>query len=106
MAMYEWKDIGSAAEQERCMREACFLGPWSLEIVESGWFEMMPDEQVAVWDVHIYQWNQGEMEYKIVFETKTSFTNRDLAKSHAEDWYACNVLFDKVVLGEDSGHVE
>lgn len=100
---YLWKCVGSAGEQERRMERACFLGPYALRIVETGWRSDDAGGHEPVWTGIVMKWDQQHMQYDEHYKTKTEFGLAEACQNHLEDWYANNVLFEHLVWDKDDG---
>lgn len=99
---YEWLDLG---DQDECSREICCLGPYMLEHVEDHW----EDGDIMMMANKAFLWNPLTDEYD---EVETGLEcieyKRDKSRKILEDWYAMNVLSEKLWTGEpkDEKHTQ
>lgn len=90
---YHWESVG---DQDQCTRKVCWLGPYLLEHVEDHW-----QDHKMMMVSRIYLWNDSTKEYDIIEELDPIEYERDKSLRNAEDWYAENVLFEKLFIGSE-----
>lgn len=101
---YDWESVG---DQDACTRKVCWLGPYLLEHVEDHWKTVGKDkygENISKMMMvsRIYLWNDETKEYDIIEELDPIEYERDKSYRNAEDWYATNVLFEELMMGDSN----
>ena len=91
---YEWLSIG---DQDECTRKMCMLGPYKLEHIEHSWG---PNDTMFMAN-YVWLWDPIQDKY-IEVETNLELTpyKRNESFKVLEDWYAVNVLSEKLWTGE------
>jgi len=95
-----WVQFGSVAEQERRLQWARPMGTWLLVILEAGW-----SEDDIVWSTSAWEWNNETKTYDVKYSQRENngYTNFERAKAHIDDWYACNVIAEELMMEREDG---
>lgn len=89
---YIWENVGN---QDECIRKLCYLGPYLLEHVEEEW-----DNGKLMMASRIYLWDDENKIPDLIKELPLiEYKNGESLKG-LEDWYACNVLLEELMLGD------
>lgn len=95
---YKWENVG---DQDECIREVCYLGPYLLEHVEDHW-----DQETLMMASRVWLWNDKEKVPEIVKELPLKKYARRKSCKDLEDWYAMNVLSEQLLLGVDNVRIK
>ena len=96
---YKWTTIG---DQDEKYRWTCPLGPYLLEMIESGWEISPTDNDIMLVEFNVFLWNNSLKKYERVDSfLKPQPYNRITSRHVLENWYACNVLLEEQLGVED-----